>query len=136
MNGTPELLQLPHPIELYFASENTHTASATDKCFAADAIVRDEGKTIEGVAAIRAWRVETAKKYNHRVEPLEVSEREIIVKARVSGNFPGSPTILGHSFADRRRPDCLARDSLMANDPQLKGLHALVTGGTKGTALS
>jgi alpha-D-ribose 1-methylphosphonate 5-triphosphate synthase subunit PhnI len=101
MNGTPELLQLPHPIELYFASENTHTASATDKCFAADAIVRDEGKTIEGVAAIRAWRVETAKKYNHRVEPLEVTERDrkIIVKARVSDNFPGSPTILGHSVA-------------------------------------
>jgi alpha-D-ribose 1-methylphosphonate 5-triphosphate synthase subunit PhnI len=101
MNGTPELLQLPHPIGLYFASENTHTASAIDKCFAADAIVRDEGKTIEGVAAIRAWRVETVKKYNHRVEPLEVSERDrkIIVKARVSGNFPGSPTILGHSFA-------------------------------------
>ena len=32
MNGTPEL---PHPIELYFAFEATHDASATDKCFAA-----------------------------------------------------------------------------------------------------
>ena len=106
MNSTPERPHLPRPIALYFASENTHDASATDNCFAAQAIVRDEGKTIEGVASIRAWRVETAKKYNHRVEPLEVSERDrkIIVKARVSGNFPGSPTILGHSFeivADR-----------------------------------
>jgi hypothetical protein len=101
MNGTPELLHLPRPIALYFASENTHDASATDNCFAAQAVVRDEGKTIEGLAAISAWRTETAKKYNHRVEPLEVSQRDgkIIVKGRVSGNFPGSPIILDHSFA-------------------------------------
>jgi SnoaL-like domain len=101
MSGTPELLHLPHPIELYFASENTHDASATDKCFSADAIVRDEGKTIEGLVAIKAWRVEAGKKYNHRVEPLEMSQHDgkIIVKGRVSGNFPGSPIILEHSFA-------------------------------------
>jgi hypothetical protein len=100
MRGTPEPLHLPHSIALYFASENAHDASATDKCFAADATVRDESKTIAGLAAIKAWRIETAKNYDHRVEPLEVSQREgkIIVKGKVSGNFPGSPIILDHSF--------------------------------------
>jgi hypothetical protein len=44
---------------------------------------------------------ETRKKYNHRVEPLAVSHRDgkITVKGRVSGNFPGSPIVLDHSFA-------------------------------------
>jgi SnoaL-like domain len=101
MSGTPELIHLLHPIELYFASENTDDASAIDGCFAADAIVYDEGRTVEGLAAIKAWRIETSKKYNHRVEPLAVSYRDgkIIVKGRVSGNFPGSPIVLDHSFA-------------------------------------
>ena len=87
MNGTPEFLHLPLPIELYFASEDTHDASATGQCFTADAMVRDEGKTIRGLAAIKAWRVETSKKYNHRVEPLELSQDDgkIVVKGR-----PGS----------------------------------------------
>jgi hypothetical protein len=101
MSGTPELLHLPHPIELYFTSENAHDASAIDGCFAADAIVCDESQTVEGLAAIKAWRTEAGKKYNHRVEPLAVSHRDgkIIVKGRVSGNFLGSPIVLDHSFA-------------------------------------
>jgi hypothetical protein len=56
-------------------------------------MVRDEGKTIGGLAAIKAWRVETSKKYNHRVEPLEMSQDDgkIVVKGRVFSNFPGRP---------------------------------------------
>ena len=41
-----------------------------DQCFAAGAVVRDEGKTITGVTAIKAWRAETGQKYQHSVEPL------------------------------------------------------------------
>ena len=101
MIGTLVSLHLPHPIALYFASENAHDASVTDRCFATDAIVRDEGGTIEGVAAIKAWRIETGKKYALCVEPLAVSQRDgkIVVKGRASGNFPGSPIPLDHSFA-------------------------------------
>jgi hypothetical protein len=39
-------IHLPKPIDTYFASENTHDASLLERCFAPDAIVRDEGKTI------------------------------------------------------------------------------------------
>ena len=101
MSDTPELLRLPPPIALYFASENTHDASAIDRCFAPDATVRDENQTIQGLAAIRAWRTETGRKYAHRVEPLEVAHKDgrIIVRGRVSGNFPGSPIVLDHIFA-------------------------------------
>ena len=55
-------IRLPKPIDIYFASENLHDPAAIDACFAADATVRDERKTIEGLAAIKAWRTETGKK--------------------------------------------------------------------------
>ena len=63
-------ITLPAPIDIYFASEKPHDPSAIDRCFATDAIVRDEGKTIKGIAAIKAWRVETGEKHRHTVEPL------------------------------------------------------------------
>lgn len=93
-------IHLPGPIDLYFASENAHDTAVLDQCFAADAIVRDEGKTIEGLVAIKAWRIETGRKYSHTVEPLAMSERDgqVIVTGKVSGDFPGSPVNLDHIF--------------------------------------
>jgi hypothetical protein len=93
-------IALPAPIDIYFASENAHDPSALNRCFAADAIVRDEGRTIKGIAAIKAWRIETAEKYRHTVEPSAVSRRDgkVVVTGRVSGNFPGSPITLDHIF--------------------------------------
>jgi hypothetical protein len=93
-------IDLPRPIDLYFTSENAHDVTPLDQCFTANAIVRDEGKTIEGLAGIKAWRIETAKKYSHKVEPLAVSELDgkVVVTGKVSGDFPGSPVDLDHIF--------------------------------------
>jgi hypothetical protein len=93
-------LSLPRPIDAYFASENAHDSAALEQCFASDARVRDESKTIRGLDAIRAWRTETGRKYSHTVEPLAMSEQDgkIIVTGKVSGNFPGSPVNLTHIF--------------------------------------
>ena len=99
-------LHLPKPIEVYFSSENAHDISAVEQCFAANAVVRDERQTIRGLDAIRAWRTETAEKYSHTVEPIAMSTRDgrMIVRAKVTGTFPGSPIELDHIFeldADR-----------------------------------
>ena len=93
-------LSLPKPIELYFASANAHDPLVLDRCVAADATVRDENRTIEGIDAIKQWRVETGRKYSHTVEPLSFVERDgrMIVSGKVSGNFPGSPITLNHIF--------------------------------------
>lgn len=93
-------LNLPEPIDIYFTSERAHDTTAVDRCFAADAVVRDEGGTIAGLAAIKAWREETGRKYQHTVEPLAMTQREgrIIVTGKVTGNFPGSPVNLDHVF--------------------------------------
>jgi hypothetical protein len=93
-------IRLPPPIDLYFSSENAHDPSAIERCFVADGIVRDEGKTITGVAAIKTWRVETGAKYRHTVEPLTVStrDRKVVVMGKVAGDFPGTPINLHHVF--------------------------------------
>ena len=69
-------------------------------CFADHAVVRDEGRTIEGPPAIKQWMKEAKAKYQHTVEPIEVSSRDgkTVVVARVAGNFPNSPLDLEHVF--------------------------------------
>jgi hypothetical protein len=93
-------IHLPRPIDLYVEAENSGGVEQLSECFALDATVRDEGHTYKGLAAIKEWKAETKKKYNHTVSPLEVAHRDAktILKAKLSGNFPGSPVILEFSF--------------------------------------
>jgi hypothetical protein len=92
--------RLATPIAIYIAAENQGDTEAMAQCFAEDAIVRDEGRTIEGLAAIKRWKAETKKKYQHTVEPLRSARKgdKIIVTNRLSGNFPGSPIELQFIF--------------------------------------
>jgi ketosteroid isomerase-like protein len=94
------LVDLPKPIAIYTAAENQNDTEALAQCFAQDAVVRDEGKTIEGLAAIKQWKAETKKKYQHTIEPLTVAQKDgnTIVTNRLTGNFPGSPIELEFIF--------------------------------------
>ena len=93
-------IDLPTPIAVYIAAENRGDTEALAQCFAEDAVVRDEGQTIEGLAAIKRWKAETRKKYQHTVEPLASAEKDgkTIVTSRLTGNFPGSPIELQFIF--------------------------------------
>ena len=93
-------MRLPKPIALYFTAEDSNNPGDLAACFAADATVLDEGRTFQGLAAIKEWKAETKKKYNHTIEPLEAEERDdkTVVKSKLSGNFPGSPVTLEFSF--------------------------------------
>jgi|SRR5438093_4039945 len=94
-------VDLPAPIAAYIAAENGHDTEALARCFADHAVVRDEGRTIEGLTAIKQWKSETKKKYQHTVEPLLASVQEdgkTVVTNRVAGNFPGSPVNLEFVF--------------------------------------
>jgi len=93
-------IQLPIPIERYVQIANSGTPEAASECFAPHATVYDEGQTYEGMAAIRNWMAATKKKYGHTVAPLELSERggQSVLKARLAGNFPGSPITVNFSF--------------------------------------
>jgi hypothetical protein len=93
-------IQLPTPIEHYIQIANSGTPEAASECFAPDAIVYDEGQTYEGVAAIKNWMAATKKKYGHTIAPVELAERggQSVLKARLAGNFPGSPIAVNFSF--------------------------------------
>ena len=93
-------IQLPIPMERYVQIANSGTAEAASECFAPDATVYDEGQTHEGVAAINNWMASTKKKYGHTVTPLELAERDgqSVLKAKLTGNFPGSPITVNFSF--------------------------------------
>jgi hypothetical protein len=58
-------VDLPTPIAIYIVAENSGDTDALSQCFADHAIVRDEGQTIKGLAAIKQWKAETKKKYQH-----------------------------------------------------------------------
>jgi hypothetical protein len=94
-------LQLPVSIERYIQIANSGTPEAVPECFADDAIVRDEGQTYEGVAAIKNWMAATKKKYRHTITPLELAEHggQSVLKARLTGSFPGSPITVNFNFA-------------------------------------
>jgi len=93
-------VDLPKPIAAYIAAENGDDAEALTHCFADDAIVRDEGQTIEGLAAIKLWKAETKRKYQHRMEPRASVQKDgqTIVTNRLTGKFPGSPVELQFIF--------------------------------------
>ena len=91
---------LPKPIEIYLAAENSGDTEAIAQCFSVDATVLDENETIEGLAAIKRWKAETKKKYQHTIEPLSSVQKDgkTIVINRLAGNFPGSPIELKFVF--------------------------------------
>jgi len=62
--------------------------------------VRDEGRTIEGLTAIKQRKSEIKKKYQHTVEPLACvrEDGKTVVTNRVAGNVPGSPVNLEFVF--------------------------------------
>ena len=93
-------IYLPPAIDLYIRIENSGDVEALSECFVSNATVRDESHTYQGLAAIREWKADTRKKYSHSIAPLEVSDRDgkVILKAQLTGNFPGSPVTLEFSF--------------------------------------
>jgi SnoaL-like domain len=94
-----EPVTLPEPIATYFITDKRNV-EAIGGCFTEDAVVKDEGHTYTGVAAIKQWKVESATKYNYTSVPLALERRDgmVIVTSRLTGNFPGSPVDLRFFF--------------------------------------
>ncbi len=91
-------LNLPEPIAAYFAAE--HHPAALVHCFTPHAVMNDFGHRYVGIDAIKAFLAEASAKYGATSEPIAI-EREDgcqLVRTRVTGNFPGSPTVLSYRF--------------------------------------
>jgi hypothetical protein len=92
--------KLPEPLAGYFIAANDRSIDAMLASFAHDAVVKDEGQTMRGHAAIRAWMVETARKYQPSFVVVDVNDADgkTVVAAKVSGTFPGSPIQIHFTF--------------------------------------
>jgi SnoaL-like domain len=92
-------LTLPEPIAAYFDADK-RDGEAVARCFTTRAIVKDEGQTYRGPAAIKQWKTEASAKYSYTSEPFAVEQKEgrYVVTSRLTGNFPGSPVDLRFVF--------------------------------------
>ena len=92
-------LDLPKSIAAYFTADKGD-AEAVARCFTESAIVKDEGHTYQGRAAIKQWKADASAKYQYTCEPFacERKDGKVVVTSRLTGNFPGSPVNLRFFF--------------------------------------
>jgi SnoaL-like domain len=93
-------VELPGAVAAYLAADKANDPDLVARCFADDASVHDEDHDYRGLDAIKAWKREATAKYQYVVEPLDVSVKDetVELRARLTGNFPGSPAELDYTF--------------------------------------
>ena len=93
-------LKLPQSVATYLAAVKAKDADMLALCFAEDARVYDENHDYRGIDAIKSWKRETDAKYRYVMEPLDasVSGNTVKLRARLTGDFPGSPVELDYTF--------------------------------------
>jgi len=91
--------KLSKPIAAYFAADQGDV-QAFAQCFTDNAVVKDEGRTYDGLAAIKKWKSESSAKYTYTSEPFacEQEDGKTVITSRLTGNFPGSPVDLRFFF--------------------------------------
>jgi len=94
------LPKLPQPVVNYLAAVKGQDTGMFALCFTDDARVHDEGRDYKGLDAITAWKKETQTKYKYVIDPLDasVSGNTVKLRARLTGDFPGSPVDLDFTF--------------------------------------
>ena len=99
MKQATRSLNLPKPIAAYFIADDVD-GEAVSQCFTESAVVKDEGHTHKGRAAIKAWKTDASAKYEYTSEPIACEEKDgkTIVTCHLVGNFPGSPVDLRFFF--------------------------------------
>jgi ketosteroid isomerase-like protein len=93
-------MKLPQIIADLLTAQEKYDSIAFSECFSNDAVVFDEGKTYHGRDEIRQWNEMTNAKYKTKYQPLEMSNSgdELILTAKISGTFDGSPATIKYNF--------------------------------------
>src|SRR5712664_687118 len=97
-------LDAPEPIAAYLAAEEAKDADALSRCFTEDGTVHDEGRDYRGRDAIRRWKQAADEKYRYVLQMVNAQTHgnDVTVRARLTGEFPGSPVELDHIFQTTR----------------------------------
>ena len=90
---------LPEPIAAYLAADMRGPDDVAS-CFTPQGVVKDEGQTHVGRAAIQAWKAKSSTLYSYTTAPfsLELIDGAHVLHCHVAGNFPGSPVDLKYVF--------------------------------------
>lgn len=93
-------LNLPAVVQKYIESSNDSDLLRFISCFSQSALVYDERHHHTGHQEIELWFKQTRSKYQFKSEPIDVreSDGQLIMRAKVTGTFPGSPATLSYSF--------------------------------------
>jgi ketosteroid isomerase-like protein len=91
-------MNLPNVIADLAQAQNNFDSLGYSNCFSETAVVFDEGKIHHGKREIQQWIKKANEEYQTVMRPVEYLEQEEILKAEVSGNFPGSPVVLAYHF--------------------------------------
>jgi len=97
-------MKLPKPVDAYIRAINSHDADAFQSSFAHDAVVRDVGREIRGIAAIKEWGEREIFAVNVTLEVMEVVGRDgqAIVTVKIDGTFDRTglpdPLLMDHCF--------------------------------------
>jgi len=93
-------LDAPGPVTEYLAAEEAKDADALSRCFDEDGSVHDEGQDYHGRDSIRRWKQAADAKYRYVLQTVSVQTFKdlVTVRARLTGEFPGSPVELDHIF--------------------------------------
>ncbi len=91
---------MPKPVAEYLAAEEAKDADALSRCFTEDGTVHDEKRDYRGRASIRRWKQAADAKYRYVLQTVSVQPFGdlVTVRARLTGEFPGSPLELDHIF--------------------------------------
>jgi len=83
-----------------FNLEYRGDSETLSQCFNENAVVKDEGHTYKGRAAINERKMDASAKYEYTCEPIACEEKEgkTVVTSHLVGNFPGSPVDLRFFF--------------------------------------
>jgi SnoaL-like domain len=92
--------QLPIVILDYFRADAAKDYEGLAQVFAPNACVHDESEDYVGIDAILDWKRTASTQYQYTVEPLghEISGDNVRYRARLAGNFPGSPVDVVYTF--------------------------------------
>lgn len=93
-------MNLPKIISDLVNAQNNLDNAAFANCFTETAVVFDEGHTYTGTKEIQQWITKANEKYKTAIKPIAYEEKETaaMLKAEVSGTFPGSPIVLYYHF--------------------------------------
>lgn len=94
-------MNLPTVISDLVKAQNDFDSAAYAACFSETAVVFDEGKTHHGIKEIEEWIADANQRYRATMNPVSFNEAESLLKAEVSGNFPGSPLVLSYHLGIR-----------------------------------